>query len=383
MDKLSFAVTILGIATFLVVFSTKLKKAKTFVSTIGFFLLITGGFASYANWLPQVKGDPPTEYAIDINSMPTDKIAQIGELIIFGNVGTMTGQGKGQCPLCHGFKAGDVSERAPNLYGIPKRAEERVNSELYRTQITSVKEACSGCGRAVTGEEYIAESHSCPSCFVAPGYGVKGSNDKESPMAVIHKAPIGLTIEEEIAVDTWLYYREGETPPSPNEIRKAYEKFIPLQDRIYSAADMNSQPSAAIKPGVIMGDEKPQEIVVKLGCIACHIIPTTIGRYGTIGPMLMEGTNAEKRIHSKEYLGKIKAGKAHAITAKEYVIESIVDPDAFIVPGFEQKATPGHSDMVRDFSTKMTYEAISKLADYLLTIDEETAKKDGLLSIGG
>ena len=146
---------------------------------------------------------------------------------------------------------------------------------------------------------------------------------------------------------------------------------------------MNSQPTAAIKPGVIMGDEKPQEIVVKLGCIACHKIPTTIGRYGTIGPMLMEGTNAEKRIRSKEYISKIKAGKAHAITAKEYVIESIVDPDAFIVPGFEQKATPGHSDMVRDFSTKMTYEAISKLADFLLTIDEETAKKDGLLSSGG
>jgi hypothetical protein len=88
-------------------------------------------------------------------------------------------------------------------------------------------ESFPGSGRARTTDEYIAESHICPSCYVAEGYGVKGSNDRESPMAPDHMPPIGLNIEEMIAVHTWLYVHDEETPPSPAQIRADHERFLP------------------------------------------------------------------------------------------------------------------------------------------------------------
>jgi hypothetical protein len=192
-DKMTFALLILGSALAIMAISSKLKAGKSLVFTIGFFLLVTGGFASYANWLPQTRGEVPPELdtsKIDVDTMPTDKLADLGASIIFDDAKALKGAGKGQCPLCHGFFAGVVSERAPNLSGIPARAGETVKSTVYKTQVTSVKESCSGCGRATTAEEYIAESHSCPSCFVVPGYGVKGSNDKESPMPTIDRKSV-------------------------------------------------------------------------------------------------------------------------------------------------------------------------------------------------
>ena len=382
MDKLTLALSMLGTALFLMAISSKLKGAQFLILTMGFFMLVTGGFASYANWLPQTRGEVPVDSpagSIDVDSMSKDKLAELGAKIIFEDPGTMTGPGKGQCPLCHGFKAGALSERAPNLSGIGKRAASTVNSTVYKTQVTTVKESCSGCGRAATAEEYIAESHSCPSCFVVPGFGVKGSNDKESPMPTIHKAPIGLSIDEQIAVDTWLFVREGETPPTPKEIRTAYEKFIPESDRPKPASAEASAGGAPKGPVILTGAEKPQDIIMKMGCVACHKIPTTAARFGTIGPMLIEGTNAKRRISSPEYLARVKAGAAHAASPKEYIMESIVNPNAFIVPGFAPKATPTESPMPKDFSKKMTYEAISNLADFLLSIDAGVAKKDGMV----
>ena len=385
MDKFTFALSMLGVALVLIVISTKLKGAKSLVVTMGFFLLVTGGFASYSNWLPQTRGEVPPETSSigNVDAMTTEKLAEMGASIIFDNPGTMTGAGKGQCPLCHGFKAGALSERAPNLSGIGKRAAERIKDPIYKTEVTIVKESCSGCGRATTAEEYIAESHSCPSCFVVPGFGVKGSNDKESPMPIIHKPPISLSIDEEIAVDTWLFYRDGETPPTPKEIRAAYEKFIPEADRVKPATAEASGGAVRKGPLIMTGADKPQDMILKLGCIACHKIPTTAARFGTVGPMLIEGTNAKKRISSPEYRAQVKAGKAHATTPKEYVMESIVNPSAFIVHGFEQKSNPAESDMIKDFGTKMTYEAISNLADFLLSIDEGVAKKDGMVPPAG
>ena len=197
-------------------------------------------------------------------------------------------------------------------------------------------------------------------------------------MPTIHKPPIELSIDEQIAVDTWLFFREGQTPPSPKEIRAAYEKFIPEADRPKKAQEAAGGAPKPAGPPIMTGADKPQDIIMKMGCIACHKIPTTAATFGTVGPMLIEGTNAKKRITSPKYLAQVKAGKAHASTAKEYIIESIVNPSAFIVPGFEQKATPEESDMPKDFAKKMTYEAISNLADFLLTIDADVAKKSGM-----
>jgi cytochrome c2 len=378
-----FAFTILATAVGLMVLGYFIPRVRVLLMSLGFFCLLSGTFASYSNWLPQTRGEVPEETkavsGADFEKMSSEQLADMGSKIIFGDQGPGQGHiGKGQCPLCHGFGKGELSERAPNLYGLPGRALTTTKAATYVNANTVQKEAFSGSGRAVSAAEYIAESHSCPNCYVVPGFGSKGTNDRESPMPTIHKAPIGLAIEEMIAVDTWFFVREGETPPSVADIRAAYEKFIPEKDRAAAAAAPAQ--AAAAGPPMALGTDTAEQIINKMGCNACHKIPTiATARFGAIGPLLIEKTNAPKRIASPEYQAMLKAGKAHATTPKEYIMESISHPSAYIVPDFVNKATPGVSTMPPDFAKKFTYEALEKIADFLLSIDEETAKKDGLI----
>ena len=84
----------------------------------GFMFLVAAGLSGYGNWLPQVEGGfPPPEVKLEFGTMSSQQLADEGEKIIFGGVGQSKVQGaigKGQCPLCHGFNQGFLSERAPN-----------------------------------------------------------------------------------------------------------------------------------------------------------------------------------------------------------------------------------------------------------------------------
>jgi cytochrome c2 len=347
--------------------------------SIGFFVLTSAGFTGFSNWLPQVRGEVPKEEKIegDITALPTEKLAELGEITIFGKVGGFAerGIGKGQCPLCHTFKKGDIGDRAPNLMGITDRASERIADPRHVKPDTVQTEAFPGSGRATKGIEYIAESHACPDCYVVAGFGEKGTNDRNSPMPEIHKPPIALSIDELVAVDTWLFVNEGVEPPPPAEIKAAYEKFIPENQRVAA------KPAAAADPceKIACAADTPEQIIGKMGCAACHKIPSVeFAKIGAIGPLLAEGSNAPFRIKSPEYQAAMKAGKAHATSPKDYIIESIMDPSAFIAQGFEPLSPGGKSLMPADFATKFTYAAVSKLADFLLQQDASKAKAQGL-----
>ncbi len=365
-----------------------IPRVKVIMQSIAMYFIMTALFAGYSNWLPQVRGEVPQETKIDpsdILNMPKDKLVDMGETIIFGGIGGMDARrtdGKGQCPLCHTFKKGDIGDRAPNLLGIGTRAAQRIKDPRYLKPTTVQTESFPNSGRATTAEEYIAESHSCPSCFVVEGFGVKGSNDRESPMPVIHKPPISLSIPELIAVDTflWAHLSPEEPTPSPTEIKAAYEKFIPPAERQQGAPTaVTTAAPAPAGPPIALVTDTPQQIVQKMTCFICHQIPgVPLAKAGVIGPLLIEKVNAPKRLASPEYQAMVKAGKAHAKTPKEFVIESIVCPNCFVHPAFAQKANPEMSDMLQDFATKFTFGALEKMADYLLEQDCDAARKDGL-----
>jgi nitrite reductase (NO-forming) / hydroxylamine reductase len=62
----------------------------------------------------------------------------------------------------------------------------------------------------------------------------------------------------------------------------------------------------------------------KGGCVACHTIPGVEGAVGTIGPDLSEiGDVAAAHLTSPEYKGKAK-------NVKDFLHESLVDPDVFV-----------------------------------------------------
>jgi cytochrome c2 len=341
------------------------KGVRVLLQIGGFMFFVAAGLAGFGNWLPQVKADPPpveAEGGKNVKEMSVQDRADLGEKIIFGAVGASGTQGaigKGQCPLCHGFQKGFLSERAPNLFGIPKRSEDQMKDPRYSQKDPSKrdtiqKEACPGCGTAQTAAEYIAESHACPNCYVVVGFGVKGTNDKESPMPAIHKPPIALTLDELIAVDTWLFAREGTEPPSPEDIENAYKKFIPEADRPKAAPAGGAPPPGA---PVVTGDEPVNEIFTKALCFACHTIPGIDVAKGVVGPKLVEKTSAPQRLKDPAYKGK-------ATSVREYIMESIITPSAYVVKPFPDKIMP------QDFGKKLNAAAINKIIDYLAQLEE-------------
>lgn len=333
----------------------------------GFMFLVAAALAGFGNWLPQVEGGFPPHPSgpVDPSGLSPLQLADEGEKIIFGGLGQSKVQGavgKGQCPLCHGFNEGYLSERAPNLYGVLNRATQRLTDPRYhkghpQDRDTDQKEAFPGAGTAETIQEYLAESHVCPSCYVVTGFGIKGTNDRESPMAKIHKAPISLTVAEMAMVDTWFYLREGKEPPSYAEIVKSYEKFIPEGEMVDRPPDTSSGQKSV---SIISGQDSVDQIFAKAQCVTCHTIPGIPGAVGVIGPKLMEGTNAPMRLKDPGYQG-------HAKTTRDYIAESIVTPGTYVVKPFQDGVMP------KDFGERLSAGALTKIVDYLSRLEDGKA----------
>ena len=313
-----------------------------------------------------LSADPSSEKKImDVRDMTVRERADLGELLIFGMEGGSEIRGaigRAQCPLCHGFEKGFPSERAPNLWGIPYKKRNKA-----------------------TPLEYLAESHICPSCYIVGGYS-HGTVGSESSMPAIHKPPISLSIDELIAIDTWLYYREGLVPPSPQEIEQAYRKFIPKSEWPYPSSDPEIYPGRFSRPtrsvvttslaSKLTGKEPIEEIFTTAACIGCHTIPgiqrpadkfppmeqlrrTGVVPGGTsiVGPPLTMKTTAPERIRSKDYKGK-------ATNVREYIIESIVDPSIYVVKGYGDHMPKGYGE-------ELAGPVIERMADYLSQLEEE------------
>jgi nitric oxide reductase subunit C len=97
-----------------------------------------------------------------------------------------------------------------------------------------------------------------------------------------------------------------------------------------------------------------------LPCVSCHDV-TKPWPGGDICPNLGNiATEAGRIVKSREYRGKAK-------TAAGYIRESIVDPNAYIVPGASYRTADGQSVMPKDFGTTLTGAQIDDLVAYLLT----------------
>ena len=362
---LPLSLAIIGGMSFIL--ASYLDKQRMLFQTIGIMTLVLAALSGYGNWLPQVEGGfgPPKEVKLDVYNMPAQQLADEGEKIIFGGLGQSKVQGavgRGQCPLCHGFMPELLSERAPNLYGIPKRAKERLNDPRYhlgkpQERDTVQKEAFLGSGTATTAIEYIAESAACPSCYVVAGYGLKSSNDTENPGEPLLEAPIDLSIDDMIAIDTWLYIHSGETPPPPIVIEEAYKKFVP--ESKWKSVTRRSIGETETRPSLLLADgtESVDTIFLRAQCVACHIIPGIPGAVGTIGPKLTMKTIGPTRIKDKKYHGK-------ATTAREYISESILYPSVYVTRGYPDNTMP------KVYGNKLDGLALDKMVDYLAEVEE-------------
>ena len=334
----------------------------------GFFwwTVISVLLAGYTNWLPQQRSDPPPKASAIVGDITMEEYAEMGRIIIFGakQVAGQKAIGKGQCPLCHTFAAGDNIGRCPNLFGIDERGATRVKEDKYMNEPVKVGEVEPASGivkgapdqipdeyrregagghDSMTSEDYIRESMMCPTCYVVKGFG--GPGDKKSPMPVISKPPVSLSPIEVNAVIAWLQSRE--TPGDYSRITVPLPSDQPIEEA-----------SAEEAPIFVTGAEPIDQMINTLGCPLCHTIPGIEGAVGELGPKLHEKTNAMQRIKDPRYKGK-------ATSTKEYVRESILDPSAFLV--FNETAGELYPDglMPTSFKNQVSVEALDKIVDFI------------------
>lgn len=106
------------------------------------------------------------------------------------------------------------------------------------------------------------------------------------------------------------------------------------------------------KVPLVTGDEAIHEIFIRAGCVVCHEIPGIPEAKGRVGPPLVLGSTGKRRLGDPAYRGKAR-------TVHEYVIESVLEPDRFVVPGYPSRTMPAW------YGSKLSALALEKIARYL------------------
>jgi hypothetical protein len=100
-------------------------------------------------------------------------------------------------------------------------------------------------------------------------------------------------------------------------------------------------------------------LFVKAGCPVCHAIPGIAGADGRVGPKLVLGTTGPQRLADPRYKGR-------ANTVRAYIVESVLEPGAYVAPGFPDQTMP------RWYGQKLSAGAVEKIAGYLERLKEES-----------
>ncbi len=261
--------------------------------SLGFSLGMILIFTLVANLLPQVEGEAPVEKRVDLGALTMDDYIALGETLF---------SGKGTCALCH-----NALGRAPDLLvmNVVGVSEDHLADERYK-------------GKATNVEEYLHESMVDPGAYVVASFGKKGSNDTESPMPAVNKAPIELTEIEINAIIAFLQAKDG------NDVTVELPTEAPP---VVAAPAAGSAPASAATA---------EEALKKYGCQACH---SMLGSESSVGPAL-DGIGSRQ--------------------SAEQITLSITDPAAVIVEGFSPGIMPA------DFAEKMTVKELKMIVDLLL-----------------
>ncbi len=204
---------------------------------------------------------------------------------------------KGTCTLCH-----NAMGRAPMLDKIGTVSAERLKDPRYK-------------GTAKTVEEYLHESLVKPSAFVVSGFGKAGTNDTESPMPDVTGGGIGLNEAELKAVIAYLQDSGGA------------EVTVEIPAMPAAGAEAAKAEEAPLKTA--------EEVIAKYTCGACHVVA---GQAGAVGPSL---------------------AKIGATRNKEYLRQSILDPDAVVPKGFAAGMMP------KTYGEQLKAKELEMLVNYL------------------
>jgi hypothetical protein len=199
--------------------------------------------------------------------------------------------------------------RAPDILALNmvETSVERMADSRYQGSSTDV-------------EAYLRESMLQPGIYVVQGFGKKGSNDTESPMPTVDKAPIQLSELEINAVIAFMQAKDG------NSVTVA----LPTE----TATPTTSQPETTVQISEPVIAETAEVALVKFGCTVCHSILET---ESPVGPDLQ---TVASRLSVEE------------------IRQSIVDPNVVIAEGFPPI-------MPTDFADKMKVKELDMIVQFL------------------
>ena len=244
-----------------------------------FALVIMGGYAYFANSIPQIESKPPQELSLEGGNVTPAQLVKAGEEIF---------KTKGTCEICH--RIGQKGTRAPDLAGVGGRAAKTKPG--------------------MSAKQYIIESLLQPGAYLVEGY--------PNIMPTVDKPPIGLNRSEVWALVAFLESLGGTVDVTLNDIPAS----------VGSAAAGGAP--AEIK---IPGDPKSGEALfqTKAGCIACH----KAGKVGAspVGPDLSQIAKIQtpdyimKKILDPKGMGTVSGFPpgvmpqtfGQTLTAKEYM----------------------------------------------------------------
>ncbi|MCA9954804.1 MAG: c-type cytochrome, partial [Anaerolineales bacterium] len=131
----------------------------------------------------------------------------------------------------------------------------------------------------------------------------------------------------------------------------AWKAYLTETERWQLIAYIRSQVGTQLSES----DQAAIAVIEQAGCFACHRIEA-FGRGGKIGP-------------SWDEVGEMAGTRVSGMSGEEYIRQSILDPQAFTVPGFEDQA----NTMPADFGEKLTPEEIDLLVNFLtnLSFDDD------------
>ena len=106
-----------------------------------------------------------------------------------------------------------------------------------------------------------------------------------------------------------------------------------------------------------IGTEPLEKLFVQSGCAVCHTIPGIAPAQGREGPRLVLGINGPIRLADPQYRGT-------ATTVREYIQESILNPGAYVVPGYSDRVMP------RWYGKRLNALAVDRIAAYLEDLNQ-------------
>jgi putative heme-binding domain-containing protein len=185
---------------------------------------------------------------------------------------------RAQCLTCHSLGE-DPKARCPNQEGLGDRASNQIPG--------------------MSGAEYLVESVYNPNAFIVSGY-------PKNQMQPVNKPPIALSHDEILAIIAYLNTLGGTT--DMNFVERITQVQEPWRQGLLKAEEGEDK----FRPPVFKGDVEAGDENFQGICVKCHRVDTE-GR--DIGPELTQ-------------IGASQSG--------EYILESILDPNAVIVRGYKE-----------------------------------------------